>query len=118
MPVLPPIEESTMARKVVGTWTTGVPRCQIEAAKAARSPTVPPPTATTVESRPSSASWKASSTRSSPAIVLAPSPPLTRTVGTSFSSGRVGTLESATARTFPIRNGGSFSSAPAPMRTG
>src|SRR6266496_1903217 len=42
-PVLPPTLESTIARRVVGIATRRTPRCQIDAANPARSPTVPPP---------------------------------------------------------------------------
>src|SRR5436305_1243423 len=47
MPVLPPIAASTWARSVVGTCTSGRPRSSVAAAKPARSPTTPPPSATT-----------------------------------------------------------------------
>ena len=55
--VLPPMELSTCASTVVGTHTQGTPRSQVAAANPARSPTTPPPRATTAppRSRPSSA---------------------------------------------------------------
>jgi hypothetical protein len=56
--VLPPTEESTIASSVVGNCTKRTPRIQQAAAKPARSPTTPPPSASTVTSRlaPASAS--------------------------------------------------------------
>ena len=51
MPVLPPTEESTCASSVVGTWTRCMPRSVTPAAKPARSPTTPPPSATTASRR-------------------------------------------------------------------
>ena len=48
MPVLPPTEESTWASSVVGTWMKSTPRSSTAAAKPARSPTTPPPSATSV----------------------------------------------------------------------
>ena len=45
-PTLPPIALSTCASSVVGTWTSGMPRRKVAAAKPAMSPTTPPPTAT------------------------------------------------------------------------
>ena len=50
-PVLPPIAASTCASSVVGTWMNGTPRMYVEATKPARSPTAPPPSATTGSSR-------------------------------------------------------------------
>ena len=47
-PVFPPIEESTIASKDVGTPTQGMPRMNADAAKPARSPVTPPPRATTI----------------------------------------------------------------------
>ena len=47
-PVLPPRLESTIANKEVGTTTQEIPRRKVAAAKPARSPTTPPPRATTV----------------------------------------------------------------------
>ena len=49
--VLPPTEESTIASRVVGSCTKRTPRIQQAAANPARSPTTPPPRATTVASR-------------------------------------------------------------------
>ena len=49
--VLPPTEESTIASRVVGNCTMSTPRIQHAAAKPARSPTTPPPSASTVASR-------------------------------------------------------------------
>ena len=60
MPTLPPIELSTIASSVVGTPTQSTPRIQVAAAKPARSPTTPPPIATTSPSRPSRAFRNAS----------------------------------------------------------
>src|SRR5579875_3449518 len=50
-PVLPPMPASTWASSVVGTCTSGSPRKSVPAAKPARSPTTPPPSATTGERR-------------------------------------------------------------------
>ena len=50
-PVLPPTLLSTWASSVVGTPTQATPRSQVAAAKPARSPTTPPPSATTASSR-------------------------------------------------------------------
>src|SRR5260221_496323 len=52
MAVLPPTDESTCASSVVGTWSNATPRWYTAAAKPARSPTTPPPSATTRPSRP------------------------------------------------------------------
>ena len=46
MPVLPPTDESTCASSVVGTCTKSTPRRTADAAKPARSPITPPPSAT------------------------------------------------------------------------
>ena len=59
-PTLPPIELSTMESSVVGMPTQSTPRIQVAAAKPARSPTTPPPRATTRPSRPRRASSRAS----------------------------------------------------------
>ena len=48
MPVLPPTELSTWASRVVGIWTKSMPRSRTAAAKPVRSPTTPPPSATSV----------------------------------------------------------------------
>ncbi len=52
-PVLPPTDESTIESSVVGACTSVTPRMYVEAANPARSPTTPPPSATTAQSRPS-----------------------------------------------------------------
>ena len=44
-PVLPPTEASTCASSVVGTCTKATPRWKVAAAKPARSPMTPPPSA-------------------------------------------------------------------------
>ena len=49
--VLPPTDESTIDSSVVGTCTQSTPRIQQAAANPARSPTTPPPSATTQASR-------------------------------------------------------------------
>ncbi len=51
-PVFPPIELSSIAKSVVGTWTTGTPRRKVAATNPATSPTTPPPRAITAQSRP------------------------------------------------------------------
>jgi len=43
IPVLPPIEESTCANKVVGIFTNFIPLLKILAANAETSPVTPPP---------------------------------------------------------------------------
>ena len=63
MPVLPPTEESTCASSVVGTCTKSRPRRTIAAAKPARSPITPPPSATTRSPRSMRAAISASQTR-------------------------------------------------------
>ena len=47
-PVFPPIDESAIASRDVGTPTQGMPRIYAEAAKPAKSPVTPPPRAITV----------------------------------------------------------------------
>ncbi len=47
MPVLPPTDESTWASREVGACTKRTPRRSVAAANPARSPTTPPPSATT-----------------------------------------------------------------------
>ena len=59
--VFPPTEESTMARRDVGTCTTLHPRRYSAAASPPMSPVTPPPTATTTSSRVSSAAASPSS---------------------------------------------------------
>ncbi len=73
-PVLPPTDESTCASSVVGTWTKGMPRWQIAAAKPAMSPTTPPPSAITVVERSARSSSSRVSTSCSVAQVLCVSP--------------------------------------------
>ncbi|CPU66972.1 Uncharacterised protein [Mycobacteroides abscessus] len=51
MPVLPPTAASTIARSVVGTCTTRMPRSQVAATKPPRSVVAPPPTVTTASVR-------------------------------------------------------------------
>jgi hypothetical protein len=60
--VLPPTEESTIASNVVGICTQSMPRIQQAAAKPARSPTTPPPSATTDASRVAPSDARASIT--------------------------------------------------------
>ena len=45
MPVLPPIDESTCAKRVVGTCTKSIPLIYEEATYPAKSPITPPPIA-------------------------------------------------------------------------
>ena len=47
----PPTLASTMARRVVGIWTKGMPRMKVAATYPVRSPTTPPPSAMQQESR-------------------------------------------------------------------
>jgi len=51
MAVLPPTEESTAARSVVGSCTSPIPRMYSAAARPAMSPVTPPPRANTVSVR-------------------------------------------------------------------
>jgi hypothetical protein len=51
-PTFPPMELSTMDSRVVGTTAQSTPRMKVAAANPARSPTTPPPTATTSPSLP------------------------------------------------------------------
>jgi len=67
MPVLPPTDESTCASSEVGTCTKSTPRRRIAAAKPARSPTTPPPSAMTRSLRSILAAIRASLTFSRPA---------------------------------------------------
>jgi hypothetical protein len=60
IPTFPPIELSTMARRVVGTPTQSTPLMYVAAAKPPMSPITPPPTATTSESLPRRAPTNAS----------------------------------------------------------
>ena len=59
-PVLPPTDESTIESNVVGACTSVTPRMYVEATNPARSPTTPPPKATTAQSRPSASCAMAS----------------------------------------------------------
>ena len=69
--VLPPIAASTWPTSVVGTATHGTPRMYVAAANPARSVVQPPPSPTTVPSRPIRS---ARQSRSRTAIALAASP--------------------------------------------
>ena len=60
IPTFPPTDESTIASSDVGTINSGNPRLYVAAANPARSPTTPPPTATTAVFRSAAASYKAS----------------------------------------------------------
>src|SRR5262249_52704521 len=88
MAVLPPMEASTWARSVVGTWTKLTPRMYVAAVKPARSPTAPPPTATTVELRSRPASRNRSQVEAATSRVLARSPSGRSTVVTSKPAAR------------------------------
>ena len=44
MPFFPPTDASTIAKSEVGTFTKGMPRLYVEAIKAPKSQTTPPPT--------------------------------------------------------------------------
>ena len=79
--VLPPRPASTAASSVVGAAAKATPRCQVAAAKPARSSTAPPPTPTTVPSRGSPRAASHRQTRSRLATVLAVSPPGTTRQG-------------------------------------
>src|SRR5919198_204850 len=72
MPVLPPTDESTCASRLVGTWMKSRPRRTLAAAKPARSPTTPPPSATTRSPRSILAAISASQTRSNVAMLFEP----------------------------------------------
>jgi len=72
--VLPPTEESTIASRVVGNCTQSMPRIQQAAAKPARSPTTPPPSAYTVASRVAPSAANASIAAAKLARVLCDSP--------------------------------------------
>ena len=63
MPVLPPTEESTCASSVVGICTKRMPRRTMLAAKPARSPITPPPSAITQSPRSSPISSRRSHSR-------------------------------------------------------
>ena len=74
MATLPPTEESTWESRVVGICTKSTPRRTVAAAKPARSPTTPPPRATTASVRVSPAAIMASHSSDSRPAHLAPSP--------------------------------------------
>ena len=74
MPVLPPTEESTWASSVVGICTKRMPRRTMLAAKPARSPITPPPSATTRSPRSSPISSRRSLRRASTGKLLVASP--------------------------------------------
>ena len=81
-PVFPPIEASSMASRVVGTTTSGTPRMKVAATNPPRSPTMPPPSAKTTESRPNPESIMSSVRRDHCARVLLSSPAGTvKTIG-------------------------------------
>jgi hypothetical protein len=82
MPVLPPMEESTQASMEVGTCTTGTPRMYVAATNPARSPTTPPPSATTHVSR-----WQRCSSIQSSMSALTDRHLDASPAGTTFSSG-------------------------------
>ena len=65
MPVLPPTEESTCASSVVGICTKRMPRRTMLAAKPARSPITPPPSAITRSPRSRPISSRRSHSRAS-----------------------------------------------------
>ena len=71
---MPPIAASAIASTVVGTCTTRTPRIQVAAQKPARSPTTPPPSATTAPVRSIPASANRAQTCSHPATDFVPSP--------------------------------------------
>ena len=72
--VLPPTDESTWARSVVGTCTKRAPRLSKPAASPVRSPTTPPPKARIRSSRSAPCEISASSTVSSVEKDFEPSP--------------------------------------------
>src|SRR3990172_8260781 len=74
MATFPPMDASTWARSVVGSWTKGIPRMYVAATNPARSPTAPPPSARSVEVRSRPAARQSSQQRSATARVLAVSP--------------------------------------------
>ena len=71
---MPPTEESTWASRVVGIWMKSTPRRMVAAAKPARSPTTPPPRATTasVRVRPKSIMFSQSSVSMAGDLLLSP----------------------------------------------
>ena len=87
-PVLPPMDESTCATSVVGTWIQGTPRRYVAARKPAGSPSAPPPIATSGSRR--STRSRASSRAASPitASSLAASPAGSMTCSTGQPSAR------------------------------
>ena len=74
MPTLPPTELSTCASSVVGTCTNRSPRANVAATNPARSPTTPPPSATTTDLRsaPSSSICSHSSAATSGDLLCSP----------------------------------------------
>ena len=74
MAVLPPTEESTCASSVVGICTTAMPRRTMLAAKPARSPITPPPSAITQSRRSSPISSRRSHSPASAAKLFVASP--------------------------------------------
>ena len=74
MAVFPPTDESTMARSVVGIWIKPSPRRYVDAAKPVRSPTTPPPSATSASVRVSCCVASASRSRRYVAALLELSP--------------------------------------------
>ena len=106
----PPTEESTWARRVVGSWTRSTPRRKVAAAKPARSPTTPPPRAATASVRVRRAAAMSSQRRKSSSGRLALSPagttrqavrkPAARRLPVRASRYRGATLESVTTKIF------------------
>ena len=73
-PVLPPVDASTIARSVVGTFTQSMPRIQVAAAKPVRSLVTPPPNEHTTSLRPSPFAANAFQSPHTVSIVLCCSP--------------------------------------------
>ncbi len=88
MPVLPPTEELTCASSEVGIWMKFMPRRTMPAAKPARSPMTPPPSAITASPRSSRAARTRSTTSCSAAKLLVFSPAGSVT-GDAADAGRV-----------------------------
>ena len=109
MATLPPTLESTCASSVVGHCTNGTPRLKVAAAKPARSPTTPPPSATTGEERSRWCSTKRSQRPESCATDLEASPSGT-TVDAHVEAG------AGEARAAPRRRRGRRPAAPRPAR--
>jgi hypothetical protein len=83
IPVLPPMLLSTCAISDVGTPIQSMPRIQLAAAKPARSPTTPPPSAAIVSPRSSPIAASADHSRASTRGDLLRSPAGTTTEPTS-----------------------------------